>query len=114
MNEAKQYLDSKGLSDTYWGKIIIEAEDRGRFTIREITLGNSWVTCACGQLTSDIPRFIKGGLLRGPKDLELENLGYGFGQTVMVSAFFASAKALHEIETRAIIVATEYQQEQIV
>ena len=55
MNEAKQYLELKRLDTTYWGKRIIAAENRGRFTDEDGYEAGDFVTCACGRLTVDIP-----------------------------------------------------------
>ena len=109
MNEARDYLELKGFDSTYWGNIIIEAEERGYFTSSNVIEGGSWVTCACGKVTSDIPR---RGHQRRPEDDRLVVLGERFDGCIEDDAFLKAAKTLVRIEARATIVAKEYLQEQ--
>tara|TARA_R110000796_G_scaffold177389_1_gene294232 strand:- start:348 stop:683 length:336 start_codon:yes stop_codon:yes gene_type:complete len=109
MNKAKEYLELKGLDQTYWGSIIVWAEERGSFTTRSKEQAGSWVTCACGRVTSDIPRY---ELQSRPQDRLLNNLGGRFYGAVEENDFLAAAQTLVRIEARAIIVAKAHLQEQ--
>ena len=108
VSEAKQYLELKGLGTTYWGKKIIAAENRGRFTDFNLEQAGDFVTCACGRVTVDIPR---GGDYHVPLDSELERLGMQFDLDVTYNNFLEAARTLAAIEARAHIVANEHQRE---
>ena len=108
MNEARQYLELKGLDATYWGKKTIAAEKRGRFTDFNLEQAGDFVTCACGRVTADIPRRRDYDV---PCDEELERLGMQFESDVLTDNFLEAAKTLTAIEARALIVAKEHQRE---
>lgn len=104
MNEAKQHLEGEGLTHTHWGKIIIAAEKRGKFTRQEIVLSAGWVTCACGKITSDI---IRRSTNNAPEDEILASLGVDFFTALSCAKIPEAAYVLSQIETRAIIVAKQ-------
>ena len=104
---AQSYLLGSGLSATYWGKKIIAAEGRGRFTESNIDQANGWVTCACGKSTSDILRSFTGR----PMDSYLGKLGEDFSEFVHGGEIYEAAKTLALIEKRATAVAKESLQE---
>jgi hypothetical protein len=108
MNEARDYLELKGFDQTYWGSVIIAAEKRRGFTEDEDECALSWVTCACGSVTSDIPRNEESK----PYDEELFDSGGLFSELVSGDAFLEAAQTLVRIEARAIIVAKAHLKEQ--
>jgi hypothetical protein len=114
MNKAKEYLELKGYDQTYWGKKIIAAEKRGRFTESNINHSADWVTCACGRVTADIPRdpdtHFHG--YNTPLDAILRERGFDFYTAVDDNRFLKAAQTLVSIEARAIVVAKAYLQEQ--
>ncbi len=116
MNEAKEYLELKGLDNSYWGKKIIAAEERGKFTASNRHHAADWVTCACGKITSDIPRTLDldedSHSYNVPLDSVLKDHGFSFYDNVEADRFLAAAETLVSIETRAIIVAKAHLKEQ--
>ena len=108
MNEARQYLELKGLDTTYWGRKIIAAEKRGDFTGFNVQQAGDFVTCACGRVTTDIPRCRDYG---GPLDSKIVRLGMQFDLDVTYNNFLEAAQTLTDIEARALIVANEHQRE---
>lgn len=56
-----------------------------------------WVTCACGNLCSIIPRYSTGR----PKDKELELLGNDFADAVEGNHFNLALSILDKIEARS-------------
>ena len=111
MNEARQYLELKGLDATYWGKKTIAAEKRGYFTESNVDQAGEGVTCACGRAASDIPRTVVEGSTRYPIDPHLQRLGSRFHLFVMGNQILKASETLVAIEARALIVAKEHQQE---
>lgn len=85
------------LSQTVWGKRIDEAERRGGFTDDEKRSADRWTTCACGNVTDDIPRCTDGS----PEDAKLSHLGIQFVNAVMEDAFAEASALLEAIELRA-------------
>jgi hypothetical protein len=98
---AKRYLESAKLDKTFWGKKIIAAEKRGGFTLSNSSRAATWVTCACGKITQDIPRNRRSR----PLDAELIRLGNLFSTDVDTNDFLSTAYLLARIEKRAIYVA---------
>ena len=75
--KAKQLLEEAGLSETPWGKVIIQAEEGG-FTGKQQIIASQWTTCACGKQDPRIPRDDKGT----PVDAYLARLGISFSRHV--------------------------------
>lgn len=98
---AKQILEDAGLAESHWGKRIIRAEVRGKFTKADRRDAKNWVTCACGQVTADIPRHNDNR----PVDNDLWLSGAKFACDVAFDRYIRAAKILIEIEKRAIEVA---------
>lgn len=65
--------------------------------VRMNILASNWVTCACGNQCSIIPRDNVGG----PKDRELNQLGVDFYTAVMGYDVGGAKKILHKIEERS-------------
>ena len=109
MREAQEYLTEKNQHITYWGKKIIAAEARGKFTESNINQSAGWVTCACGKVTADIPRDpdTRFQSYNTPLDRILKGRGFAFYEAVEDNKFLDAAEILHEIETRARIVAKQ-------
>jgi hypothetical protein len=109
MSETKRFLHEEGLAETYWGKIIITAEEEGGFTPTNRNESMSWVTCACGKITQDIPRVFDHDTNTSdyPVDKKLQQLGNWFCSKVYNDEYLVAAKTLIEIEERAMIVARE-------
>lgn len=103
VQRVRTYLEKHNLDKTYWGKKIIAAADRGQFTHANKEASGNWVTCACGQVSVDIPRC--GGMM--PKDLHLSGLGVQFDCAVLDNKPYEAAEALVRIEERAALVAIE-------
>lgn len=100
---AATLLRSAKLHRTVWGKRIVAAEIRGKFSQRTCRLAKEWPTCACGRVPVDIPHYRN---VRGmPKDFELQTLGGAFWYAVDVNKFSRAARLLIQIERRAAIVA---------
>ncbi len=114
IGQAEDVLNMAGLDTTYWGKKIIAAEKRGRFTKSNSNEASDWVTCACGKVTSDIPRNLdeNSPVYKTPIDYRLQERGFDFYNTVEDNEFLAAAQTLVAIENRAITVAKAYLKEQ--
>lgn len=82
MNSAREILTAHKLENTFWGKKIIAAENRGRFTESNQFAGSRWTTCACGKLDDGIPREDGGGDDWAPEDDDLYRLGLLFSTYV--------------------------------
>lgn len=106
---AADILKDAGHDHTHWGRIIIKAERQGEFTNEDQLASGNWVTCACGKLDKDIPRWqLDVGIDKGrPKDDALVNLGGLFCHAVMENRFTSAAHLLCNIERRAISVVLE-------
>ena len=106
MSDTKQILTKAGLQDSHWGKIILEAENRGNFTEDDADKAQEWVTCACGKVNSDIERHIDGI----PVDITLGDLGEDFakivGMNMVEYRYKRAANTLVEIEQRALVVSS--------
>lgn len=86
------------LVDTHWGKRILAAVPNG-FTNRDLDAVDSWITCACGNLTHAIDRY---GGSKAPKDSHLYHLGMWFSDAVKANERITAAELLVRIENRAI------------
>lgn len=91
------------LSQTVWGQRIAAAEERGHFTEEDNDEAASWVTCACGRITADIPRSPGLGV---PRDGQLSRLGTEFCVYVGADDFDSARRTLEAIELRAVEVAS--------
>lgn len=98
---AQRILERVGLANSHWGKRIIEAEVRGKFTFIDSEDAGDWVACACGKATADIPRDDDNC----PLDQDLIILGALFECNVSANRFIKAAETLVKIENRAIQVA---------
>lgn len=106
-----EILKEANLQDSYWGKLLLNAELLGVTEDLTKQAGN-WPTCACGRLTYDIPRKEgKNGAIGCPLDETLYRLGMHFYDSLCYGSVGQTAKTLVEIEKRAQIVAAEYHQE---
>ena len=98
--QVTEMLEDAGLQDTFWGKRIIEAAERGEFTKKDDYGSSSWVTCACGKCSTKIE---KEDWSNEPKDFELNRLGRRFG--IYASSYngsaYKAAETLVAIERRA-------------
>jgi len=97
---AKQILVDAGLENSHWGHRIITAEETNGFTSSDNDDSDSWVTCACGKATPNIPR--DGNI---PLDTKLQHLGNYFSNDVYYNNFKEAATTLVAIEERALVVA---------
>lgn len=102
MKTAKEILEKAKLHKTVWGKRIIAAEERGYFTDEDKRLARSWVTCACGKVTHDIPR----NWGNRPIDDQLVQYGCVFEKNIIRHQAKDAANTLIKIEKRAIKVAS--------
>jgi len=97
-------LQQAQLHDSYWGKKILAAEKRGKFTLSNVSEAASWVTCACGKSNTPIemrPSGFSRNYQPGPVDNKLRYLGDEFHVNVVDNEFMDAAKTLVEIEERA-------------
>lgn len=99
---------STSLKRTHWGRRILAAEKRGRFTEDDERKANMWPSCACGKQDPRIPRYIgefghDEGIYQPdePRDRELRLAGVKFGIAVSRNNFPAAWAALAAIEKRA-------------
>lgn len=79
-------------------KLKINKSDRGRSSNYLAELAKDWITCATGNQCAIIPRSAIGR----PEDVELEDLGMMFYQTVRNEEWKEAEKILHEIEGRSL------------
>ena len=100
---AKQILTEANLHKSYWGKIIIAAEKRERFTDVSKRQSQDWTVCACGELDKKIPRRYTSAYVEAnaPIDRQLFSLGVTFMTAVENDKFTLAAKRLTRIENRA-------------
>ncbi len=88
-----------------WERRIAEAKRRGRFTEEDRALAAKWVTCACGEQDSRIPRRPDSDSPLGgpyePKDARLRALGNEFYLAVDIDDFRTAGAVLEKIELRA-------------
>jgi hypothetical protein len=93
---AEQVLVEAGLEKTFWGRIIIDAENNDEFDEADVNNAGDWTTCACGQQDSRLHR--TGGI---PLDSYLQDYGYKFNYAVNHNNFVLAAETLVDIEDRA-------------
>ncbi len=88
------------LSKTKWGVAILENVHSKcrRFHTSTILAASSWVSCACGRLSKNIPRKSPQGK---PKDELLSKLGVYFYRAIRDGRPKIAAKVLVRIEVRA-------------
>lgn len=97
----KTYAETKGAEPFDWNKALkglrtgIRAQNQTELSIR----AKSWVTCACGNLCAEIPRwkFEKGR----PVDERLADLGADFACHVAACKWSEARQTLAEIEKRS-------------
>ena len=104
--EVFQALRKARIHTTYWAKIILRAEARGKFTADNIDKSGEWTTCACGRADHSIDVDVYGrdswGSMPGcPKDLILRQAGKNFFEAVYAHDFMDAALYLIAIEQRA-------------
>lgn len=105
MKNTEQILRDAKLLSTFWGRRIMAASKRKKFTEKEKNDSANWTTCACGRVTIDIPRVSSIG---APCDMTLRIRGYDFFSHVSGSRVRQAALTLVAIEERARIVASQY------
>lgn len=91
---AQEILTEANLQDTYWGKIIIQAEAGSGFSNTQRHEAGDWCTCACGRVTCDIPRRASGDKDAWPLDEDLYSLGMDFYDAVCSNALKSPPKFL--------------------
>jgi len=85
-----------------WAKRIEAARAKGTFAPEDRELANDWVTCACGEQDSRIPRYNNTYFPSGqPRDRELANHGFEFLVAVNHNKSDDAAKVLDKIEIRS-------------
>lgn len=120
MKTALEILTDARLHTSYWGKRIIKAEKRGRFTENDSEMVADWMTCACGKQDPRIPRLDfetcianrSLGCLGAPADSELREKGVIFYNHIKEHRFVDAARTLVKIEKRASIVLRMAQQQE--
>lgn len=108
MSETRKVLKDAGLLNSYWGKIILEAEARGGFNPDQTDEAEEWPTCACGHQSPNIPRHQKNKANEEawtgsgePKDEVLKMEGVEFSGYVDHNLYLGAAECLVRIETRS-------------
>jgi hypothetical protein len=94
---ARTHLIENGLASTFWGRRIIGAEEKGRFTRDDRDLAEGWTTCACGKSDPRIPRSSSGI----PLDHQMSVNGIRFYRRIFSHNFLEAAQTLVLIERRA-------------
>ncbi|WP_396190254.1 hypothetical protein [Flavobacterium sp.] len=84
----------------------IESEYNSIFHAQLIELSSSWVTCACGNQCSVIPRYKKGE----PRDTHLSQQGYNFFLAIQTQDWAWAKACLYLIEVRAIELIKEVEE----
>lgn len=94
------YAEVQGKRAFDWNRFL-ERAILGRLSHEEyacaVLLASSWVTCACGNQCSKIPRFREGT----PIDNELRNLGHYFYSAVDNKDWPHAKTILEQIERRS-------------
>ena len=103
MKTTEQILRDARLLSTFWGRRIMAARKRNRFTEKDKKHAAFWQTCACGRLTQNIPRNFNGR----PYDRDLFKLGCDFCDHVTASRTKQAALTLVDIEKRAQQIVSE-------
>ena len=85
-----------------WWQRIDQAEQEGGFTSEDIWMAADWVTCACGEQDSRIPRN-----LGAPEDDVLYHLGGIFAVAVDNHNFAEARETLAAIEKRSAEILAE-------
>lgn len=101
IGKAHRILLAAGLASSYWGRQIIRARRRGRFTKGDYENSADWIACACGKLYLKKPFPIRdfGNALKPvPRSAFLEDLGMEFKEKVWSNDFIGSALVLVKIE----------------
>lgn len=105
----KTYSELCGTPAFDWN-IALDKAIAGKLTSAEIvelkSKANKWVTCACGNLCSIIPRqIIDGYKMKGePIDHELSGLGYYFNAHITNQYWELAKETLQKIESRSKIL----------
>ncbi len=98
MKPTKPYSVTVGEKAFNWRTALKKAISRKQKTSPSLTeKAKSWVTCACGNVCSVIPRYDGGS----PKDNRLNNLGCTFYDDVNEGDFKAALVTLDKIEKRS-------------
>ena len=110
----KELLAEHNLQHSVWGKKILKAQKSPEgFTLQDKYDSMSWVTCACGRVTADIPRRSRlAEVPNQPLDFLLRMLGSKFYSKVCEDNPLEAAKTLVKIEARALVVAAKRGEEQ--
>lgn len=95
-NEEK--LKQAGLNESYWGKIILEAEKRGSFSLEENNESADFKYCACGK--AGIPEYARRTGSMAPLDATLYGWGLEFVDAICVDKFTKATNVLIKIEKR--------------
>lgn len=98
------YAEQQGSTSFNWNKFLNKKKHTEDEIVHAYTLSRNWITCACGNQCSSIPRNSDGS----PVDLKLSSLGLLFTNTIkemMFSEFYKEEKVkakkiLEDIEER--------------
>lgn len=99
-----EILESNGLRDTHWGKIIAQAGKQGCvFAKANVSEAARWTTCACGRQSPNLPRHMdpETSAYGRPKDKDLSSLGMRFYHNIKGNLPRKAAETLVEIERKA-------------
>lgn len=94
------YAETKNEAPFDWNEFLERAIKGGISKseyLKAVELSESWVTCACGNQCSAIPRF-SGGC---PVDMRLERLGIEFHDSVLLKLWEKAKEILERIEERS-------------
>lgn len=86
-----------------WHDRIAKARERGEFSEDDKNDAATWVDCACGEQSEDIPRSRTGE----PKDVALSYLGSVFSLAVDHDDFEEAASVFADIDNRSAKILAE-------
>jgi hypothetical protein len=99
------YCESKGYEFFNWNKALDNPPESGSITHENMCkMAESWVTCACGNICTELPRLSNGA----PQDDILRGLGGMFTSAVKLCNWDCARTLLDEIESRASEVLADY------
>jgi hypothetical protein len=98
MDKYKTFAESEGKESFNWFKFLNQKEIMPKDWVSAQRISMDWVTCACGNQCSVIPR---SDYNNAPMDYELRRLGYDFNSQILKRYKVEAIKTLVKIETRA-------------
>jgi hypothetical protein len=98
MDMKKTFAETQGKENFNWFKFLNQKEISEKDWFDAELLSKDWITCACGNQCSLIPR---SGYLNHPWDDELRSLGFLFNLQIRGQKKGTAMETLLKIETRS-------------